>query len=116
VRAPRALLGPMRLPFLVLAPACVLLGVGTAVRTRGAIDWFNALVVLVGAVAAHVSVNALNEYHDFRSGLDSKTQPTPFSGGSGTLPAQPEMARPALITGLVSLAVTALIGLYFLYR
>jgi 1,4-dihydroxy-2-naphthoate octaprenyltransferase len=109
----KALLGPMRLPFLVLPPACVLLGVGIAVWTQGRVDALDAIIVLVGAVAAHVSVNALNEYHDFRSGLDTRTQPTPFSGGSGTLPARPEIARSALITGLVGLALAAVIGLYF---
>lgn len=108
------LLGPMRLPFLVLPPACVLLGVGTAVWTHGQINVWHAILAFIGAVAAHISVNALNEYYDFRSGLDLKTRPTPFSGGSGTLPANPEAARTALTTGLVTLALTALIGLYFL--
>jgi 1,4-dihydroxy-2-naphthoate octaprenyltransferase len=113
MKDPKALLGPMRLPFLVLPPACVLLGLGVAVWTQGRVDALDAIIVLVGAVAVHVSVNALNEYHDFRSGLDTRTRPTPFSGGSGTLPARPEMARSALITGLLSLALAAAIGLYF---
>jgi 1,4-dihydroxy-2-naphthoate polyprenyltransferase len=113
VRDPKALLGPMRLPFLVLPPACVLLGVGAAAWTQGKIDGLDALIVFVGAVAVHVSVNALNEYHDFKSGLDTRTRPTPFSGGSGTLPAHPELARSALITGLVALVLAALIGVYF---
>jgi len=111
---PKALLGPMRLPFLVLPPACVLLGVGTALWTEGQINPLHVVLAFVGAVAAHVSVNALNEYFDFRSGLDFQTQRTPFSGGSGALPASPELVRSALITGLVALALTVLIGLYFL--
>lgn len=104
----------MRLPFLVLPPACVLLGTGTAIWTEGSINPLYFILAFVGAVAAHISVNALNEYFDFRSGLDFRTQPTPFSGGSGTLPAKPEMARSALTIGLVALVITALIGLYFL--
>jgi 1,4-dihydroxy-2-naphthoate octaprenyltransferase len=108
-----ALVGPMRLPFLVLTPACVLLGVGSAVYQYGRVDLLQAVIVLVGAVSAHVSVNALNEYFDFRSGLDLRTQRTPFSGGSGTLPAQPAMAPKALATGLIGLAITGAIGTYF---
>jgi 1,4-dihydroxy-2-naphthoate octaprenyltransferase len=104
----------MRLPFLVLPPACVLLGVGTAVWTQGRISLYYAILAFIGAVAAHISVNTLNEYHDFRSGLDLKTQRTPFSGGSGTLPAKPEAARSALTTGLVTLTIAGLIGIYFL--
>jgi 1,4-dihydroxy-2-naphthoate octaprenyltransferase len=111
---PKALLGPMRLPFLVLPPACVLLGAGTAIWTQGEINPFHVVLAFIGAVTTHISVNALNEYFDFRSGLDLRTQPTPFSGGSGTLPARPELARSALTTGLVALAITVLIGLYFL--
>ena len=109
------LLGPMRLPFLVLPPACVLLGIGTAVWSQGQINAWYAILAFVGAVAAHISVNALNEYYDFKSGLDLRTRPTPFSGGSGTLPANPEAARSALITCLVALGLTAVIGIFFLF-
>jgi len=112
---PKALLGPMRLPFLVLTPACVLLGIGAAFYQSGRVDLLQAVIVLIGAVAAHISVNALNEYFDFRSGLDLRTQRTPFSGGSGTLAAQPAMAPKALATGLVAMAVTAVVGLYFVF-
>jgi len=110
------LLGPMRLPFLVLPPACVLLGVSTAVWTQGKIDVLDVLIAFVGAVASHISVNALNEYLDFRSGLDFRTRPTPFSGGSGTLPAHPERANTALFTGVVTLLLAAAIGVYFFSR
>jgi 1,4-dihydroxy-2-naphthoate octaprenyltransferase len=91
----------------------VLLGIGTAVVEIGRIDLVSALLALVGGVAAHISVNALNEYVDCRSGLDARTQRTPFSGGSGVLPQQPQMAYVALFTGLVALGVTALIGVWF---
>ncbi len=132
-----ALLGPMRLPFLLLAPVCAAVGTATAAvaaraaRATGAagaagtagaagsasagppLDPWHVLLVMVGAVAAHIAVNALNEYDDFRSGLDLRTRRTPFSGGSGTLPQQPQRARWALATGLTGMAVAAVIGLYF---
>jgi len=105
----------MRVPFLILTPACVLLGVGAASWSSGEVSILYLLLTFIGAVSAHISVNALNEYFDFRSGLDSMTERTPFSGGSGTLPGRPEMARSSLNTGLITLSVTGLIGLYFLY-
>jgi 1,4-dihydroxy-2-naphthoate octaprenyltransferase len=108
-------LGPMRLPFLILTPACVLLGIATAVRSSAGVNTLHVVLVLLGAAAAHVSVNAFNEYGDFKSGLDFKVRRTPFSGGSGTLPEQPDLARRTLITAWVALAVTCLIGLYFLF-
>ncbi len=107
--------GPMRPPFLILTPACVLLGAATAVWSTNELNLFYLVLALVGAVATHISVNALNEYEDFKSGLDFKTEPTPFSGGSGTLPKNPEKARIALFTGLITFAIVVLTGVYFIY-
>lgn len=108
----KAILGPMRLPFLVLPPVCVLLGVGTAVWSGFEINVFLVIIAFIGAVAAHVAVNSLNEYADFKSGLDFKTEPTPFSGGSKTLPENPKKANVALMTGLISLLIITTIGIY----
>ena len=105
----------MRVPFLVLTPACVSLGFGSAVWTSGRINAIYLLLAFIGALAAHISVNALNEYYDFKSGLDFRTRRTPFSGGSGTLPERPEKARTALGTGLIAFGIICVIGLYFLY-
>ncbi len=112
--APGGLLGTLRLPFLVLTPACVLLGVATAQWRTGTVDVTDALLALLGALSAHISVNAFNEYLDFRSGLDAQTQRTPFSGGSGVLPARPELAGRVLAVALSALALSAAVGLYFL--
>lgn len=109
-----AWLGVARGRFLPLTLTCVALGMALAPGdSRLTID---ALLVLVGALAAHVAVNALNEYGDFRSGLDLRTRRTAFSGGSGTLPSHPHLLSHALLLGLGSLLTCALIGLYFLLR
>jgi 1,4-dihydroxy-2-naphthoate octaprenyltransferase len=112
----KEIVGPMRVPFLILTPACVLLGVGTAVWSSEGISILYVVLTLIGALAAHISVNAFNEYFDFRSGLDFKTQRTPFSGGSGTLPANPVLAKQALLTAIIAFGVTAAIGLFFVQR
>jgi 1,4-dihydroxy-2-naphthoate polyprenyltransferase len=109
------LLANMRLPFLVLAPVCVAVGVGTAYWQAGQLNWLDVLLVLIGGVSAHVCVNVFNEYFDFKSGLDAKTQRTPFSGGSGALPAHPEMVRATFWLAWGSFALTALIGVYFVW-
>ncbi|MCJ7434033.1 MAG: prenyltransferase [Anaerolineales bacterium] len=108
------ILGPMRLPFLLLPPVCVALGVGVAFWRTGELNWWFALLALIGAVSSHISVNAFNEYFDFKSGLDALTSKTPFSGGSGTLPQRPEAAKAALVTSIVTLVIPLLIGVYFL--
>jgi len=109
------LLGPMRLPFVILTPACVLLGVGTAFKATGHIDVFHLILLFIGAISAHISVNSFNEYFDFKSGLDFKTDRTPFSGGSGTLPEKPVLSRQTLFTAVTALLITLFAGLYLVY-
>lgn len=109
----KPLLGTMRLPFVILAPACVLVGLGTAYWQTGHVHWLHFALTVIAGVAAHISVNAFNEYFDYKTDLDARTQKTPFSGGSGTLQAHPELARGALLISWAALGVTALIGLYF---
>ncbi len=111
----KPLLGTMRLPFVILAPACVLVGLGAALYTQGNVNWFHFVLTLIGGITSHICVNVFNEYYDFKTRLDEKTQKTPFSGGSGTLQAHPELAPAALTTAIVALAITGLIGLYFVF-
>jgi len=105
----------MRLPFLILTPACVLLGAATATWSGNELNLLHLALVLIGAVSTHISVNALNEYDDFKSGLDLKTEPTPFSGGSKALPDYPDRAHIGFITGLMTFVIAVLIGIYFIY-
>jgi 1,4-dihydroxy-2-naphthoate polyprenyltransferase len=113
----RAILGTVlraaRPKFLTLTPVCVFLGIAAATRSAEHVGIDSALLVLFAALLAHVSVNLLNEYHDFRSGLDGSTVRTPFSGGSGSLPAHPEAAGAVRLSGSVALVATVAIGLYF---
>ena len=109
----KQLFGPMRPPFLILAPACALVGLGTAYVQTKHINWFYFLLAAIAAVLAHVSVNAFNEYFDYKSEVDTRTQRTPFSGGSGTLQAHPELSNATLTLSWISLLIVGLIGLYF---
>lgn len=103
----------MRLPFLILTPACVSLGVGTALTSAGYFNTPNFFLVLIGALSAHISVNAFNEYYDFRSGLDFNTIKTPFSGGSGLLIDKPEAAGRVFTVAVLALIITLLTGIFF---
>ena len=109
----KQLSGTMRLPFVILAPACALVGLGTAYLQKGHVNWFYFVLAGIAAVSAHISVNAFNEYFDYKTEVDARTQRTPFSGGSGTLQAHPELAKSTLLLSWTSLAIVGLIGLYF---
>ena len=111
-----SLLNVTRPNFLVLTPVCLSLGLATALWSGRQVDWHVLGIILLGALMAHVSVNALNEYADFRSGLDLKTRRTPFSGGSGTLPEEPRLAPYALAIGVGAYLVTSVCGIYLVGR
>jgi 1,4-dihydroxy-2-naphthoate polyprenyltransferase len=108
--------GVARPNFLILTPICISLGLASALLSGIPIDWTRFAVILVGGLMAHVSVNALNEYADYQSGLDFKTDKTPFSGGSGTLVMQPRLAIQALMLGILALLTTILCGLYLVQQ
>ncbi|MGR8929799.1 MAG: prenyltransferase [Gammaproteobacteria bacterium] len=102
-----------RPPFLFLTPCCLSLPLAFAFSEGAHPGRLVLVLILVGALSAHISVNQLNEYYDFRSGLDMHTLRTPFSGGSGALPAMPACADAVRLCGLSCLLLTAAIGLYF---
>jgi 1,4-dihydroxy-2-naphthoate octaprenyltransferase len=102
--------------FLLLTPVCVLVGLAVAVWELDSINAVHFVLALLGAVLAHVSVNVLNDYFDYRSGLDLKTSRTPFSGGSGILPSGLMTPAQVYLFGLGALVAVAAIGGYFIYE
>jgi len=110
------LLQTFRPSFLVLSFVCVFLGFSTAFSTQTPINFLTVFLILIGAISAHISVNTLNEYVDYKSGLDFITTKTAFSGGSGALPEQPTMAGSVLASGLVALTLTIGIGIFFIHE
>ena len=103
-----------RAPFLILPVTLVISGAGAA-AWDGGVSWTRSLLALVGLVAAHIAVNALNEWSDMRRGIDLNTVRTPFSGGSGTLPAGAVPVEVALRLGVGTSVVALGIGLWFLW-
>ena len=108
-----ALLLAMRLPFLLLTCSVVLLAIASAIATGHDINASHAVLLITGALTAHISVNLLNEYQDFHSGLDAVTTKTPFSGGSGALITTPLATKLIAKMTILFLITTIAIGLYF---
>jgi 1,4-dihydroxy-2-naphthoate octaprenyltransferase len=72
-----------------------------------------ALLAFFGLLLCHISTNVINDYFDYRSGLDLEVKRTPFSGGSGILPASLLKPKQVLWLGLVSFLLAVPIGAYF---
>jgi 1,4-dihydroxy-2-naphthoate octaprenyltransferase len=98
--------------FLLLSVALAFLGTSVA-WYYDAFHLGYALLAFFGLLLCHISVNVLNDYFDYKSGIDLEVRRTPFSGGSGILPASLLKPRQVLWLGLVSFLLAVPIGVYF---
>jgi 1,4-dihydroxy-2-naphthoate octaprenyltransferase len=105
-----------RANFLPLAVVIVFAGLAAAYYSLHVFSAVDGLLVLVGAVLTHASVNAFNNYFDYRSGIDRRTGKTPFSGGVDTLVKGAMSTSSAFLVAVLSLIGAGLIGVYFLTR
>lgn len=110
----QTLVATTRPAFLLLTPAVLTLAYAISYWQQGSINITLSVLIFIAALSAHISVNTFNEYHDFRSGLDMTTIRTPFSGGSGGLPENPNAAPLVLFIAWITLTITVIIGLYFI--
>ncbi len=99
--------------FLILSVVLAFLGTSIA--------WYDgyfhlgyALLAGFGLLLTHISVNTLNDYFDYRSGVDLVTRRTPFSGGSGILPAALLSPKQVFWLGASSFLLAVGIGVFFI--
>ncbi|WP_019675964.1 prenyltransferase [Arsukibacterium perlucidum] len=112
----KQLCGVARVNFLSLTLVCIALAAGASWHAGHLLSPGLLTLVTAMGLCAHISVNALNEYLDFKSGLDFLTNRTPFSGGSGTLIQHPAAANLALTLAIVSMLLLIAGGLYLSYQ
>lgn len=105
----------VRGPFLILALALSFLGISAAARD-GSFPWIWGLLITVGVTLAHMSVNLFNEISDYKTGIDSNTNRTPFSGGSGLM--QSGITNPGQVTfaAWLTLIIAGSIGAASVWR
>lgn len=75
-----------------------------------------AMACIIGVVLSHISVNILDDYVDYSSGLDKETVKTKFSGGSSLLGNRGIKPRTALALGGALFILAAAIGIYLVSR
>ncbi len=104
-----------RANFLFLAVFLVAIGLAYAAKYDSAstFNWLHAILIMVGTISAHISVNLFNEYSDYQTRIDFNTERTPFSGGSGMLPAGKTKPMQVKIAAYATLLLSAAIGIYF---
>ncbi len=98
--------------FLLLSVVLVFLGTCIA-WYDGAFHLGYALLAFLGILLTHISANTLNDYFDYKSGVDLAAIRTPFSGGSGILPLGSLKPGQVLWLGIGSLLLAVPIGVFF---
>ena len=103
----------IRIRFLLASVIAVSLGLAVTWWHSGAIDIFQAALTMAGVIALHASVDLLNDYWDFKRGIDTRTKRTGMSGGTGVLPEGLLKPKSVYNAGILFLVAGGLIGGYF---
>jgi len=104
----------IRIKFLLASVIAVSLGLSMSYWNTGRLDAIHSVVTMAGVISLHASVDLLNDYWDFKRGIDTITKRTKFSGGTGVLPEG--LLKPSHVywAGVMFLVLGSLAGLYFI--
>jgi 1,4-dihydroxy-2-naphthoate octaprenyltransferase len=92
----------------------LLVTLGTVVAARN--GYFNPsyyILAVIGVTLAQNSVNVLNDYYDYKTGVDARTTKTPFSGGSRFIVSGLIRPQGAFFFGIASLLLATPIAIFF---
>ena len=103
----------IRVRFLLASIIAVSVGLAINWRQNSTVDPLDAVLTFAGVMALHVSVDLLNDYWDYKRGIDTATKRTKMSGGTGVLPEG--LLKPSTVyrAGIGSLILGSVIGFYF---
>lgn len=75
-------------------------------------DIWLAILTYIGIIFAHMSVDLINDYFDYKSGLDLDVKRTPFSGGTGVIVEGLLSPQTVYRAGILTLTIGLIIGIY----
>lgn len=109
----------IRANFLILAVFLVVIGLAFSLKyppqSGSSFNVIHAILLIIGVVLTHISVNLFNEYSDFKTKIDFYTKRTPFSGGSGMMTSGKTRPENVRFVGITTLIIAALAGIYFTF-
>lgn len=103
----------IRVRFLLASVIAVSVGLALNWWQNSTLTPLDAVLTFAGVMALHASVDLLNDFWDFKRGIDSRTTRTKMSGGTGVLPEG--LLEPSSVyrAGIAFLIIGSLIGGYF---
>ena len=103
----------IRIRFLLASIIAVSVGLSLNWWQSSTFEWFDAILTLAGVMALHASVDLLNDFWDFKRGIDTVTKRTKMSGGTGVLPEGLLSPSTVYRAGVAFLIIGTVIGSYF---
>ena len=105
----------IRVRFLLASVIAVSLGLVINWYQNSIIDPLDAILTFAGVMALHASVDLLNDYWDYKRGIDTVTKRTKMSGGTGVLPEGLLKPQSVYRAGIGFLILGSAIGFYFVF-
>lgn len=103
----------IRVKFLLASVIAVSLGLALNWWQNHNIGIFEAALTFGGVMALHASVDLLNDFWDYKRGIDTSTKRTKMSGGTGVLPEGLLKPKSVYRAGIAFLIIGSSIGAYF---
>jgi 1,4-dihydroxy-2-naphthoate octaprenyltransferase len=103
----------IRVRFLLASVIAVSVGLSINWWQNSTFGIFEAALTFAGVMALHASVDLLNDYWDYKRGIDTVTKRTKMSGGTGVLPEGLLTPKSVYRAGLAFLIIGSVIGSYF---
>ena len=103
----------VRIRFLLASVIAVSNGLALAFWKYGQFNFFYAILTYMGVICLHISIDLLNDYWDYKRGIDQLTKRTGFSGGTGILPENILRPKNVYTAGIIFLLLGSSIGAYF---
>jgi 1,4-dihydroxy-2-naphthoate octaprenyltransferase len=103
----------IRLKFLLASLIASAIGISFAFWKHSSFDLNYALLTMAGVFSLHASIDLLNDYWDYKRGIDKVVKRTKFSGGSGVIPENILSPQSVYKAAMLLLIIGISIGGYF---
>jgi 1,4-dihydroxy-2-naphthoate polyprenyltransferase len=103
----------MRIKFLLASLIASANGITLAFSRYSSFDLGYAILTMAGVFSLHASIDLLNDYWDYKRGIDKIAKRTKFSGGTGVLPENLLSPKTVYKAAILFLMIGTLIGAYF---
>lgn len=100
-------------PSLLYGVLCASVGLFAAIYFK-TINLYLGLIAILGVIIVQIAVNLIDDYVDYKVGIDKETTKTKFSGGSILVTSKKVTTKNILIISIFALFIAGLLGVYIL--